>query len=217
MTKPPADGSRDGDLRPDIEISDRQSTLRRVPLDWGAQGGSQHLESGLAARCPSGMEPGSRPPAHPGTSGGETVVPAPVRSEVMSTGGLGSPMQMRGGRWGKPLHRGLRRADPAPRQPKSLPSSLAGCHSPRSVPPAPKFMFHKDKSRSHRRNRSKGSGRLRFTLSSSGGSRWCWGDDEPGILDASPQGLPIPDPRLRATALRTLTPPSSSRCPGVLH
>ena len=62
-----------------------------------AQGASQHLDRGLAARCQSGMEAGSRPPVRPGTSGGETVLPAPVRSELISTGVLGSPVQMRGG------------------------------------------------------------------------------------------------------------------------
>ena len=125
-----------------------------------AQGGSQHLDRGLAARWLSGMEAGSRPPASPGTSGGERVLPAPVRSELMSTGALGSPVQMRGRSWSEPLRRGLPRAEPAPRQPKSLPSSLAGCHYPPSVPLAPKFIFHKDISRSHRPHRSKMSGRL---------------------------------------------------------
>ena len=73
---------------------------------------------------------------------------------------------MRGCRCSEPLRRGLRRADPVPRQPKSLPSSLAGCHSPPSVPLSPKLTFHKDISRSHRHHRSKGSGCLRLRSAS---------------------------------------------------
>jgi len=39
---------------------------------------------------------------------------------LLSTGVLGSPVQMRGRGWSEPLRRALGKADPAPRQPKPL-------------------------------------------------------------------------------------------------
>ena len=76
------------DLPPDNVVS----LLARAHGIRDALGGSQHLDCGLAARCLSGMEAGSRPPARPGASGGETVLPAPVRSELI---GLASIRQDR--------------------------------------------------------------------------------------------------------------------------